>query len=480
MSDEVDLLVIGGGSAGIVAAITAAGLGAKVTLVERERTGGDCLWFGCVPSKAFLAAAAKVQGMRAATDFVTNSVAPEVDFAAVMAHVHAAIKQIEPVDSPQTLEAAGIEVIKGEAVFTGPREARIGERQIAFRHAIIAAGSVPAMPDIPGLAQISPLTNENVWDLKSLPARLVIIGGGPIGCELGQAFARLGSQVTIIERTERLLPTGERQASEVLGARLIGEGIVLLTETDVSRVSGVPGKIELQLHGPDGAQTLSADQVLVATGRKMRPGDFGLAAAEVQTDGRGYVSVDASLRTSNTRIFAAGDVTGGPAFTHVAGFQGSVAATNALLGPFRKVKNAKMPAVTFTDPEVAQVGLTESEARERHGKTVQVQHLSHSHVDRAVVEGRTEGFTRVVLDGNKVVGATIVAPRAGEMIAEFVASVANGGRLRDIARVVHAYPAWTDGVWNAAVAQVRTSLQSPTMQKTTSVLMHVKKATERG
>ncbi|MBB2504019.1 FAD-dependent oxidoreductase [Amycolatopsis echigonensis] len=471
-------MIVGGGTAGIIAAKTAGTLGARVVLVERDRTGGDCLWTGCVPSKTLIAAAARIHAARRAAVFATHPVAVEVDFAAVMAAVRRAIERIEPVDSPDALTKAGAEVIAGEAVFTGPREIRAGKRVLRFRHALVATGCTPTLPPIPGLAEVKPLTSDTVWDLTELPRRLVVLGGGPIGCELGQAFARLGSEVTVVEAIDRLIPREEPQAAAVLAARLAGEGVRMLTGTTVAKATGVPGAVELEVTGPDSRGVLCADHVLVATGRRPRTSGLALDAAGVAVDERGYVTVDGRLRTSNRRIYAAGDVTGAPAFTHVAGIHGSIAATNALLGPLRRVDHDRMPWVTFTDPEIAHVGLTEDQARRRNGDRVRVRMLRNTEVDRAVTEDDTDGFTQVVLGrGNRVLGATIVAPRAGEMLAELAAVVARGGRLREVSSVVHAYPTWADGVWNTALAQAQTTLTSPARRRVIRLLGAVRRAT---
>ncbi|MEC3975851.1 dihydrolipoyl dehydrogenase family protein [Amycolatopsis sp. H20-H5] len=480
MADRVDLVIIGGGTAGIIAAKTAAGLGADVVLVERHRTGGDCLWTGCVPSKALIAAAKKVRATRTANRFVTTMVAPDVDFTAVMAYVHQAIERIEPVDSPQALRDAGADVILGDAVFTGPDEVQVGTQRLRFRHALIATGSSPALPPVPGLPDIEPLTSDTVWELTRLPRRLVVLGGGPIGCELAQAFARLGSEVTIIETLDRLIPREEPAASAVLTARLREEGVRVLTGTTVIKASGAPPEVELETTGTDGTVTLTADQMLVATGRRPRTDDLGLTAAGVDLDAHGYVNVDTALRTSNPAIYAGGDVTGGPAFTHVAGIHGSIAASNAVLGPFRRTKHDTMPWVTFTDPEIAHVGLTEAQARQRHGDTVRVRVHHHSHVDRAITDEDTDGFTHVVLDGKgRILGGTIVAPRAGEMLAELSAVLAKGGRLRDIGPVVHAYPTWADSVWNAALDELSATLATPAIRRATEVLRRARKTIAR-
>ncbi|AEA23537.1 Mercury(II) reductase [Pseudonocardia dioxanivorans CB1190] len=476
-SDRADLVIVGGGTAGIIAAKTAGGLGARVVLVERDRTGGDCLWTGCVPSKSLIAAARAAQSMRTAGRFGITPVEPQVDFAAVMAHVRGAIERIEPVDSPAALTDAGAEVIAGTAVFTGPDELQVDGRSLRFRHALIATGSAPALPPVPGLAEVEPLTSDTVWDLVELPARLAVLGGGPIGCELGQAFARLGAEVTIIEATDRLVPREEPRAAIVLSAALSADGVRVLTSTTVTKAAEQAEEVRLDLTGRAGTSVLDVDRLLVATGRRPRTDGLGLETAGVHVNEHGYVAVDAKLRTSNRRIYAAGDVTGAPAFTHVAGMHGSIAATNALLAPVRRIDHDTIPWVTFTDPEIAHVGLTEDQARQRHGDAVRVRLLRHEHVDRAIVEDDTDGFTQVVLDAKgRVLGATIVAPRAGEMIAELTGLVARRGRLRDLASMIHPYPAWSDGVWNAAIAESSDALQTPAKRRLTGALLRLRRA----
>ncbi|GAB3383578.1 dihydrolipoyl dehydrogenase family protein [Amycolatopsis echigonensis] len=475
-SGRADLVIVGGGTAGIIAAQTAGGLGARVVLVERDRIGGDCLWTGCVPSKALIAAARAAQNMRTAGRFGIAPVEPQVDFAAVTAHVRRSIERIEPVDSPAALTDAGAEVVAGTAVFTGPDELQIEGRSLRFRRALIATGSAPALPPVPGLAEAEPLTSDTVWDLAELPARLAVLGGGPIGCELGQAFARLGAEVTVVEATERLVPREEPRAATALSAALSADGVRVLTSTTVTQAARQAKGVRLDLTGRTGPSVLDVDRVLVATGCRPRTAGLGLEQAGVRLDERGYVAVDAKLRTSNHRIYAAGDVTGAPAFTHVAGVHGSIAATNALLAPIRRIDHDKIPWVTFTDPEIAHLGLTEDQARQRFGDAVRVRLLQHEHLDRAIVEDETDGFTHVVLDAKgRVLGATVVGPRAGEMIAELTGLLARGGRLRDLASVIHPYPAWSDGVWNAAVAESSDALQRPVMRRVTGALLRLRR-----
>ncbi|MFE0642051.1 dihydrolipoyl dehydrogenase family protein [Streptomyces sp. NPDC058877] len=446
-----DLVVIGGGSAGLTAARTAGRFGARVLLVERDRLGGDCLWTGCVPSKALVHVAADVQAARRAAAYGLPPVAGRADLAAAMGEVKRAIGAIEPHDSAEALAPYGVDVTRGAATFTGPRTLTTGGREISFRYALIATGSSPALAPVPGLAEAEPLTSDTVWELTELPQRLVVLGGGPIGCELGQAFARLGSQVTLVEAMDCLVPREEPGASQVLRERLEAEGVTVLTGYRAERVDA--GAV----HGPGGP--LPYDTLLAVTDRHANTEGLGLEAAGVELTETGHVRTDGRLRTANHRIYAAGDVTGRSAFTHLGGTQGAAAVTDALLGVRRPIDHRAVPWVTYTDPEIARVGLTTDEARERYGDTARVHTLENDRVDRAVADGRTEGFTTLVLGPRgKIVGATVVSPRAGETIAHLAAAVRLGWMPSDYARTVHPYPTYADGPWHAALADVHTRL----------------------
>jgi len=453
-----DLLAIGGGTAGLVGARTAASFGASVLMVERDRPGGDCLWTGCVPSKALLAAASAAADARGAGRLGVHVDGVRVAFGEVMAHVRGAIATIEPVDSPEAMRAAGVAYMAGTATFTGPASAEIDGVPVRFRQALVATGSDPAVPPIPGLADADPLTSDSVWDLTERPDRLVVLGGGTIGCELGQAFARLGSTVTIVEALDRLMTNEEPDAARLVTEALTGDGATVLTGTPVTAVEGADVVLG------DGRRIV-ADRVLVAVGRRPDTRGLGLDSAGVATTDRGFVTVDAHLRTSNPRIWAAGDVTGHPQFTHVAGVHGSTAASNAVLGLWRAAEVTAIPRVTFTSPEVAAVGLPAGSA----GTTTRTRH--HDEVDRAITEGRAAGYSRLVLDRRgRVVGATVVGPRAGETLAELTLAVRRGLRARDLAGVMHPYPTWGDGPWNAAVAEVRDQLAGPVARRASRAL----------
>jgi len=462
-----DLVVIGGGTAGIVAAKTAASFGSKVVLVERDRTGGDCLWTGCVPSKALIAAAAAATAVRRGSAFGISAADVTVDFSQVMQHVRGAITTIAPVDSPEALTAAGVSVIEGAARFTGPRGVTIGEHRISFAQAVLATGAAPTVPPLPGLAAVDYLTSETIWDLTELPRRLLVLGGGSVGCELAQAFARLGSQVTIVESAQTLVPREDPAAAAALNAAMISDGVDV--HTAATGASITEGTLTL-VDGRD----IRFDRVLIAVGRTPRTSSIGLDAAGVAVDERGYVDVDAQLRTSNPRIWAAGDLTGHPQFTHTAGMHGSLAATNAILGLRRTVAQTGEPRVTFTDPEIAVVGIDPRTARRIPGLSVQT--LAHTHLDRAIAEADTGGLTQLVLDRkHRIVGASIVGPRAGETIGEMVLAVNQGLRTRTLAGATHPYPTYNDGPWNASIADVRSQLARPVVSRSIAGLARLRR-----
>ncbi|MBM7808851.1 pyruvate/2-oxoglutarate dehydrogenase complex dihydrolipoamide dehydrogenase (E3) component [Geodermatophilus bullaregiensis] len=472
-----DLAVVGGGTAGLVGARTAAALGARVLLAERDRPGGDCLWTGCVPSKALLAAAARAAEARTASRLGVTVGDVRVDLGAVMAHVEGAVATIEPEDSREALEAAGVTVVRGTARLTGPRTLDLDGRTTAFRAALLATGGRPVLPPVPGLREAGPLTSETVWDLHVLPHRLVVLGGGGTGCELGQAFARLGAQVTLVEALPRVLPGEDPDASALVAAALETDGVRLLTGTRVTAVSGEPGgPADVTVEGPGGRRTLGCDRLLVSVGRRPDTAALDPAAAGVDLDDRGYVRVDGALRTTNPRVWAAGDLTAVSHWTHTAGVHGATAAANAVLGLRRRVDPTAVPRVTFTDPEVAAVGARTWADGEPAPRTVT---RPAGRVDRAVAEGRTDGFARLALGPrSRVVGATVVGPRAGEVLAELTLAVRTGLRTADLAATTHPYPTHADGPWNAALDDVRTRLARA--RPATSALVRLRRLLDRG
>ncbi len=466
-----DLLVLGGGTAGLVGAKTAARLGARVLLVERDRTGGDCLWTGCVPSKSLLAAGSAAAGARTAGRLGVDVGEVTVDFARVMAHVHGAMDSIAPVDSPAALEAAGVRVLAGTARLTGPDTADVDGRPVRFRQALLATGAKPVVPPIPGLDRDRVLTSANLWDIRALPGRLAVLGGGPIGCELAQAFARLGAEVTLVEGSDRILSKEAPEAAALVTDALRADGVQIRTGYEVTSVTS-PGD------GGDGGDlvladgsTVAFDQLLVAVGRRPSTADLGCAEAGVDLADDGTVVVDAHLRSSNPRIWAAGDLSGHPQFTHTAGVHGSLAASNAVLGLRRSV-DPVVPRVTYTDPEVAAVGVDVADPP----SGCVVHREDHADLDRAVAEGDTAGFTSLVLDGRgRLVGATVVGPRAGESLAELTLAVRHGMRASAVAGTTHAYPTYSDAVWNAAVATVRDRLDGPVASRVTGAAVRVRR-----
>ncbi len=447
-----DLLVVGAGTAGLVGAQIAAALGARVLLVERARFGGDCLWTGCVPSKALLAAAHAAADARDAARYGVHVGDVRVDGPAVLAAVRAAVAAIEPVDSPEAVRAAGVEPATGDLRFTGATRAEIDGVPVRFRQALVATGSSPDLPELPGLADVEPLTTDSVWDLPDLPGRLAVVGGGSSGCELAQAFARLGVRVTLVEAGDRVLPGEDPDAAELVAAALRRDGVDVRTGSAPVRVTGDGRGARLQL--ADGS-AVDVERVLVVVGRSPRTGGLGLDAAGVAVDGRGFVGVDGTLRTSNPRIWAAGDVTGHPAYTHVAGVHGSTAAINAVLGLRRRIDLSAVPRVTFTRPEVAAVGVPTADPGP--GLRVHTQPLSKA--DRAIAEQSTAGFTRLVVDArHRVRGATVVGPRAGEALTELTLAVARGLTTAHLTAAMHPYPTYADPQWNAAIDDVRARL----------------------
>ena len=447
-ADRFDLVVLGGGTGGIVASLIAARAGARVALVERDRVGGDCLWTGCVPSKSLLAAADLAHRIRHADAVGLAPAEPEIDFAAVMAHVEQAIRRIEPQDSPERLRREGVDVFEAEGCFDGPGTMTAGGRTLRFRRAIVATGSRPLLPTVDGLSAADPLTTDSVWELRELPERLVVLGGGPIGCELGQAFARLGSRVTLVELADRLLLKEEPRASRLIAERLRDDGVDVRLRQRAVRVE--PGRLLIE----DADEAITFDRILVATGRAPRTEGIGLELVGVRLDGRGAVIVDPRLRTTAPSVYAVGDVTALLPFTHVAAHHARVATPNAL---FRLRRNADstLPWVTFTDPEVARVGLTEADARARWGERATVTTAEYSELDRAITGGQGYGFATLVGDPRgRLVGATVAAPAAGEAIAELTARLARGEKIDAVSATVHAYPTFAEGPARAADAHV--------------------------
>ena len=437
-----DLCIIGAGSAGLSVAAGAAQMGAETVLIEKGVMGGDCLNTGCVPSKALLAAGKAAQAWRHSGELGVTYEAPRIDMQAVHDHVHGVIAAIAPMDSVERFEGLGVTVIKGTARFTGPRELLVetegGERRIRARRFVVASGSQPLVPPIPGVEDVAYLTNETVFNLTEVPKRLIVLGGGPIGCELGQAFRHLGAQVEILEMGE-ILPKDEPELRAVLRRSLIDDGVALHENAKVVGVEKDGDGVAVKVESAAGEGRISGSHLLIAAGRAPTVEGLDLEAAGVAYDRKG-IQTDARLRTTNRRIFAAGDVAGGPQFTHVAGYHAGVILKNALFRLPAKTDYSALPWVTYCDPEVAQAGLTEAMAREK-GEKVEILTWPFAENDRAQAERRTEGLIKVVATpGGKILGAGIAGPHAGELILPWVLAIAQGSKLGALAQAIAPYP----------------------------------------
>jgi pyruvate/2-oxoglutarate dehydrogenase complex dihydrolipoamide dehydrogenase (E3) component len=437
-SETCDICVIGGGSAGLSVAAGAAQMGARVVLVEKGEMGGDCLNTGCVPSKALIAAAHAAHAGRAASVFGVDFPEPRVDFARVHAHIHGTIGKIAPHDSVERFEGLGVRVIKEHARFVSDREIEAGGVRVKARRFVVATGSRASAPPIPGLADVPYMTNESIFDMTELPRRLAVIGGGPIGIEMAQAFARLGSEVTVLERFT-ILPKDEPEAVAVVRKALLAEGVKLCENIEIAGVAK-DGEAIAITGTHDGADVkLSMSHVLVAAGRTPNTAGLDLEKAGIDFGPKG-ITVDARMRTSNKRVHAIGDVAGGPQFTHVAGYHAGIVIRNALFSLPAKVDYRALPWVTYTDPELAHVGLTEAQAREAGGE-VRTLSESFAHNDRALAEARSEGLIKVVIDGKgRLLGATIVGPHAGEMIGFWALAINQKVKLSALAGLILPYP----------------------------------------
>ncbi len=444
-----DLCVIGAGSAGLSVAAGAVQMGASVVLIERGEMGGDCLNYGCIPSKALLAAAKHAQTLRDGAKFGVAPVEPDVDFATVMDHVQGVGRDIAPHDSQERFEGLGVTVIRAEARFVSPEILEAGDQRVRPRRFVIATGSRPTAPPIPGLDATPFLTNETVFRNRALPDRLIVIGGGPIGMEMAQAHRRLGAAVTVLEAATALNRDDPELAAVVI-ARLREEGVDLREGQTIERVDHGPAGFQVRL--ADGS-TVAGGQLLVAAGRAPNLETLDLAAANVAHDRRG-VEVDRRLRSvTNRRVFAAGDVASPFQFTHVAGYHAGVVIQNALFRLPIKADHGAVPWVTFTDPELAQIGLTEAQAKAAHGNGVTVLRAPYAENDRAKAERRTDGLVKVVTAKNgKILGVGAVGAGAGEQLAQWAPAVAKREKISRIARALLPYPTRSEASKRAAGA----------------------------
>ncbi|KAB2662463.1 MAG: mercuric reductase [Verrucomicrobia bacterium] len=455
-----DLVVVGAGTAGLVVAAGAAGLGARVALVERHLMGGDCLNAGCVPSKSLLAAAHAAHAVRRASILGIRTGPVAVDFAAVMRRLRETRAALASHDSAARFRSLGVDVFLGNARFVRTGETEVDGVVLRWRKAVIATGARASLPDVPGLAAARPLTHETVFNLTELPRHLAVIGAGPIGCELAQAFRRLGSEVTLVASGPRPLPRDEPAAGDIVADRLGADGVHLIANARLSRVeSPRPGLHRLHVGGPSGIRTFEAEHILVAAGRRPNVDALGLDAVGVRTDPRRGVLVDDHLRTTNRRIFAAGDVCLRHQFTHAADFSARIVIQNALFFGRKRASALNIPWCTYTDPEVAQVGLTEAAAAARGIKTTLFAR-EFADVDRARTAAETDGFVRILVRAgtDRILGATIVGARAGEMISEISVAMAAGMGLGRLAAVIHPYPTMAEAIRQCGDAYNRTRL----------------------
>ena len=451
MSDiiKADLCVIGAGSGGLTVAAGGSQMGAKVVLIEKGEMGGDCLNYGCVPSKALLAAGHAAQNMRDAGRFGITAVEPEIDFAAVKRHVKGVVEGIAPMDSQARFEGMGVQVIRAAGRFTGPREVEAGGMRIQARRFVVATGSSAAIPPIPGIADVPVLTNETIFDLEVKPDHLIVIGGGPIGAEMAQAHRQLGCRVTVLEMFA-LLGRDDPEAADVVRRRMLAEGIDIREGIAIERVSGGAGGITVTIGKDGGTEDIQGSHLLVAAGRKANVDGLGLEEAGIEFSPKG-IAVDARLRTTNKRVFAIGDVAGGYQFTHVAGYHGGIVLRNALFWLPAKANHDAVPWVTYTAPELAQVGLTDIQAKERLGGGIGVLRWSFAENDRASAERNGEGFAKIITDRKgRILGATIVGPHAGELILPWVMAVSGKWKIGKMAGAMAPYPTLSEAGKRAA------------------------------
>ena len=453
--DRYDVIVIGAGAAGLTAAGGCALYGLRVALIERGRMGGECLNTGCVPSKALLAAAAAAHAVRDGARFGIRSTPPEIDFAAVRAHVRRAIAAIAPHDSAATMATYGVETIAGEAHFSSPHRIVVADRILAAPRIVLATGSRPAIPPIPGLADTPFLTNETLWDLETLPEHLAIVGAGAIGVEMAQAFRRLGAAVTLIDAGKPLAGSDPDAAALVL-ARLRAEGVTIRPQTKIEHIS--PGPI---LH-LSGGETMAASHLLVAIGRVAAIGTLSLAKAGLTVVPDGIV-VDRHCRSSVRHIYAIGDCRAGPRLTHMAGHEGSIVVQNIALGLPAKAERRRVPQVIYTAPELAQLGPTETDARRSsHDVTTHIAPFTDD--DRAIAEGDTAGFVKLVLAGNRTVGVTIVGHGAGDLLLPWSQILAGKASRFALSGAIVAYPTRSERSKTVAFDSLRATLFSPSLK----------------
>lgn len=458
-----DICVIGAGSGGLSVAAAAAAFGVPVVLIEKGRMGGDCLNYGCVPSKALLAAAKRAEAIRKSVPFGIAQQLPSIDFAKVHAHVHQVIAAIAPNDSAERFVGLGVRVIEGAARFKDAHTVGVGDDiEIRARRFVVATGSAPDLPPIAGLADVPYLTNETIFDLTQCPGHLIVIGGGPIGLEMAQAHRRLGADVTVIEAAAPLAKDDPECAAIVLD-QLARDGVAIRAHTRILRVEKGE-KLGVVVDGPSGEETIEGSHLLVAAGRRANVDGLGLDAAGVKFEPRGIV-VGQGLKTSNRKVYAIGDVAGGLQFTHVSNYHAGLVIRNALFGLPVRATGSVIPWVTYTHPELAQVGLTEAEAVRRH-RGIRVLRWPYHENDRAQAERETRGHIKVVTARNgRILGVTIVGAHAGELITTWTLAIARKLNIKAMAGIVVPYPTLAEIGKRAAIGFFLPSLTSPWLRR---------------
>jgi pyruvate/2-oxoglutarate dehydrogenase complex dihydrolipoamide dehydrogenase (E3) component len=438
-----NIVVIGAGSGGLISSYIAAIVRAKVTLIEKHQMGGDCLNTGCVPSKALIKSAAIAHYFRKANNYGIEAIEPKVNFAEVMERIQRIIKKIEPHDSVERFTSLGVNVIQAKATIISPWEIEANGKIITTKNIIIASGASPLIPQLEGIEKITPLTSENLWEIRELPKRIICLGGGPIGSELSQAFARLGSKVTQIERNPRIMPNEDKDVSAFIEKKFISEGINILTSHSAVKIEVVDGEKILHCKFEEKIVKLPFDELIVAIGRKANVSGFGLEELEVELTERQTIKANPFLATNYPNIYAVGDVTGPYQFTHTASHMAWYAAVNALFGKFKKFKidYSVIPWATFTDPEVAKVGLNETEAKQQN-IPYEVTVFELDDLDRNIADGAEEGWIKVLTEPNKdkILGASMVGVHAGDLIHEYVIAMKQGIGLNKLLGTIHIYP----------------------------------------
>ncbi len=461
---KTDICIIGGGSGGLSVSAGAAQMGADTVLLEKGKMGGDCLNYGCVPSKALLAAGHAAQHIRESSRFGVDAGTPKVDAKRVFEHVHGAIGAIAPNDSVERFTGLGVQVIEDEGKFVDANTVEAGDTRINARRFVIATGSAAFVPPIPGLSDVPFYTNENVFYADELPKHLIVIGGGPIGIELAQAHRQLGCDVTVLE-VFAVMPKDDPELVEVVRAQLDAEGLVIREGVKISRIEKSGDGIAVILESDDREETLDGSHLLVATGRRPNVNGLNLEAANVTYSPKG-IEVDKRLRTSNKKIFAIGDVAGGLQFTHVASYHAGIVIKNALFRLPAKADHSAVPWVTYTSPELAQVGLTEAQAKEQHGDDIRVLRWPFHENDRAQAEGETHGMVKAITTKKGVIlGCGIVGPHAGELIHTWVLAMSQKIKIGGVATMIAPYPTFGEVNKRAAGSYYTPSLFSEKTRK---------------